>query len=222
MLANAASERLQQAKQQMYRTHILDVAEEVLAEHGYEGAQVKLVARRARISLSTLYGYFDNKMTLYRAIHARRLQLLMAELAALEQQDAQPLEQMLAAIGVYIAYHMKHPNYLRMHLREGTNWSCADGLLSPEQLASWRQGQQQMAGTFKAGMQSGVFVRVDPLLAARTTNASHPVALAQWVTEGMVMAPDQLIERLRAQFIRAFCAPARIVDLLAEHVPGER
>ena len=61
--------RLQEAKQIMYRNHILDVGEEVFAELGYEGTQVKMVAAQAEISLSTLYGHFKNKMELYHNLY---------------------------------------------------------------------------------------------------------------------------------------------------------
>ena len=119
MLASPPDNRLQEARQLMYRTHILDVAEEVFAELGYDGTQVKVVAKRAKISLSTLYGHFNNKTALYRGVHARRLEDLMGRLGDIGHEHAEPLEQMLAAIGIYIAFHMENPGYLKMHLREG-------------------------------------------------------------------------------------------------------
>jgi len=209
--------RLQEAKQQMYRTHILDVAEEVFAELGYEGTQVKVVATRAKISLSTLYGYFKNKSELYRGVHARRLTDLMGRLATVGKDHATPLEQLLGAMEVYISFHMQETNYLKMHLREGNAWSQANGLYSPEQLLTWQKGLETMAGTFKVGMKSGVFVKDNPMLAARTTNAMHQVALCQWVEDGMKMTPKKLVSRIHQQFIRSFCVPEKIGRLLRDY-----
>ena len=211
------STRLQEARQEMYRAHILDVAEEVFAEFGFEGTQVKMVAAHAQISLSTLYGRFPNKMELYRAVHGRRLEALMKRVSVVGIEYAGPLKQMLAAIEVYIGFHMEHPNYLKMHLREGNAWSQAHGLLSPEQRMNWEAGLKRMAKTFKAGMKTGVFAKDTPLLAARTTNAMHQVALSQWVDDGMRMKPGTVIARIHAQFIRAFCAPEKIIELLSDY-----
>jgi len=215
--STSVTHSLQEAKQALYRTHILDIAEEVFASQGYEGTQVKSVAAHAKISLSTLYGHFRNKPSLYRAVHARRLEDLMKRLSSVGQLHSGALEQMLAGIDGYISFHMEHPNYLKMHLREGNAWSEANGLYSPEQLETWRKGLERMAGTFKAGMKAGVFVKDDPLLAARTTNALHQVTLSHWVDGGMKMEESKLLTRVHAQFIRSFCVPEQVMELLSAH-----
>lgn len=213
----AETRSLQRAKKQMYRTHILDVAEQVFAQYGFEGTQVKMVATQAQISLSTLYSGFSNKMDLYRAVHARRLEDLMKRVAQAGAKRRAPLEQMLAGMQVYVGFHMEHPNYLRMHLQEGNAWSQAHGLLSPEQLVNWEVGLKRMAKTFRAGMKSGVFVKGDPFLAARTTNAMHQVALSHWVEDGMGTNPEKIVTQIHRQFIRAFCEPSQVVQILSEY-----
>ena len=218
---NPAKNRLHQAKEQMYRSHILDVGEEVFAELGYEGTQVKMVAAQAKISLSTLYGHFKNKMELYRGVHARRLNELMPRLDTVGREHSNPLAQILAAVEMYIGFHMDNPNYLKMHLREGNAWSQANGLYSPEQLINWQRGLETMAKTFKAGMKSGIFVEDNPMLVARTTNAMHQVVLSQWVEDGMKMQPQNLIPRIHSQFIRAFCVPKKISQLLKQYGPEQ-
>jgi AcrR family transcriptional regulator len=213
----ADTSSLKQAKKQIYRTHILDVAEQVFAQCGFEGTQVKVVAAQAQISLSTLYSGFSNKMDLYRAVHARRLEDLMKRVAQAGAKRRAPLEQMLAGMQVYVGFHMEHPNYLRMHLQEGNAWSQAHGLLSPEQLVNWEVGLKRMAKTFRAGMKSGVFVKGDPVLAARTTNAMHQVTLSHWVEEGMRTKPEKIVLQIHRQFIRAFCEPSQMIQILSEY-----
>ena len=203
---------LQQAKQDLYKSHILDVAEAVFAHSGYEGTAVKTVAAEARISLSTLYSHFANKSALYRGVHARRLKVLMGRLK--EVGRTEPLQQILAAMEIYIAFHMEHPNYLLMHLREGNAWSEETGLHSPEQRATWRAGIETMAKTFRAGIRSGVFVKEDPRLLARTTNALHQVALSHWVETGMKTPQKTVVRTLQGQFIRSFCRPEHLTRLL--------
>lgn len=212
--ARASHHALKAAKEQVYREHILDSGELVFSEFGFEKTQVKFVAKRAQVSLSTLYGHYSNKMELYRSVHARRLAQLMERLTVAAASRQEPLEQMLGAIEVYVGFHMEYPIYLKMHLREGNTWSQANGLFSPEQQVNWQRGLKRMAKTFKAGMDKGIFVKDDPVLLARTTNAMHQVALEQWVEKGMRAKPALVIGRLHHQFIRAFCMPNRVLKLL--------
>ena len=141
----------------------------------------------------------------------------MESLSAVGREYDAPLDQMLAAMDGYIVFHMEHPNYLKMHLREGNAWSESNGLYSPEQLDTWREGLKRMAGTFKAGMKAGVFVKDEPLLAARMTNAMHQVTLSHWVDGGMKMSQSKLLKRVHAQFIRSFCLPQKVPDLLSSY-----
>ena len=200
----------------MYREHILDTAEEVFAESGFDGTKMKAVATAAAISLSTLYSHFEPKLALYRGVHARRLTALMAQLKAAGRPEATRLTQMLDGIAVYVAFHIEHPNYLRMHLRDDLAWSQPDRLRSPEQLGTWKRGIERMARTFGGGMRDGIFVEDDPILCARTTNAMHQVALSHWVDTGMEESASAVIGRIHQRFLRTFCTPDRVPALLAE------
>ncbi len=50
---------------------LLDAAEAVLAEHGYEAATMSAVARRAGASIGSLYQFFPNKAALAAALRNR-------------------------------------------------------------------------------------------------------------------------------------------------------
>lgn len=198
-----------------YRDAVLDAAEGVFAASGYAGAKMADVAKAARISLASLYGRWADKMGLYRAVHGRRLAELMARVRAVEPDPADVLGPMLAGMRAYVRFHMEHPRYLQMHLREGTSWSGPGELLSPEQIDAWAGGLRRMARAFERGMDAGLFVRDDAELCARTVNALHQVALAHWHARGMREAPAAVLARLDAQFVRTFCTPERVPSLLA-------
>lgn len=201
-------------RERAYRAGVLDAAEGVFAASGYAGTKMADVAKAARISLSSLYGRWSDKMGLYRAVHGRRLAGLMARVRAVEPDPDDVLGPMLAGMRAYVRFHMEHPRYLQMHLREGTSWSGPGELLSPEQIDAWAGGLRRMARAFERGMDAGLFERDDPELCARTVNALHQVALAHWHGRGMREAPEAVLARLDAQFVRTFCAPARVPSLL--------
>lgn len=206
--------RVRDAKAASYRDLILDVAERELSKHGYERTMVKTVAAEAAVSLATVYTHFPTKMDLYRAVHDRRLTSLGEALAELKTDRKDPLHGLLASMRVYVTFHMTHPTWLGMHLREGNAWSDADRLLSPEQTKAWNRGIKLMARAFQAGIDAGVFAFDDPMLLARTTNAMHQVALSRWVDLGMKESVEPVVTRMQQRFVRAFCVPQRVPELL--------
>jgi AcrR family transcriptional regulator len=215
-MPSGLNERVRGAKEASYRDLILDVAEEELAAQGFESTHMKEVAGSAAISLATLYARFPTKMDLYRAVHERRLKSLNAALADGADPSAEPLPRMLTAMRIYVTFHMTHPAWLRMHLREGNAWSGDERLRSPEQLNAWNRGLRAMAKTFRAGIEQGVFADDDPVLLGRMTNAMHQVVLSRWVDEGMKEAPDAVVAKMQARFVRAFCVPERVPEILSK------
>jgi AcrR family transcriptional regulator len=198
---------MRDARHALYREHVLDAAEEIFAETGYEATTVQSVAAAAGVSLATLYGVFKNKWDLYRGVHSRRIQALYGFIRTKGEAPTDPLDRMLAGIDAYIEFHMMHPHYLCMHLREGHLWSRAE-LPTPEQQAAWAGGLRMMAKAFELGIRAGIYVDDDrPELMARTTMAIHQVRLAQWVDDGMKESVAKVTDQVHRQFIRAFCRP---------------
>jgi AcrR family transcriptional regulator len=221
MARSAAKERVRDARQTMYQGLVLDAAEAVFAEHGYDAAKVQSMAAAAGVSLATLYATFETKWDIYRAVHARRLEALHAAVSARGAAAGGPLDWMLSGIDAYVEFHMQHPNYLRMHLREGHAWATAATLRSPEQLSAWQEGLQTVARAFELGIASGIYVDDErPLLMARTMMAMHQVRLADWVAGGMQESVAAVTAKMHRQFIRTFCRPdiadARLVDEKAQ------
>jgi AcrR family transcriptional regulator len=58
---------------------IIDAAEAVFSECGFDRAKLEEVARRAGVSKGTLYLYFDSKESLFRAMIRARIEPFLAE-----------------------------------------------------------------------------------------------------------------------------------------------
>jgi AcrR family transcriptional regulator len=56
------------------RAAILEAAEEVFTEHGYSGASIREIARRAEVSSALLYWFFPNKAKLFAAVILARVE----------------------------------------------------------------------------------------------------------------------------------------------------
>jgi AcrR family transcriptional regulator len=72
------------------RTRILDAAEELFMQHGFEGTSMRLLTARAEVNLAAVNYHFGSKHALIEAVFRRRLDPMnAARLAALEQIEAE-------------------------------------------------------------------------------------------------------------------------------------
>lgn len=84
---------------------ILDIAEKVFANEGFDSASIRSIAAGAGVNLPTIYYYFDSKLGLIQAVLDRRVRPLGLEHLALLQQFADeaggqpvPVEKILEAM----------------------------------------------------------------------------------------------------------------------------
>ncbi|HWY24665.1 MAG TPA: TetR/AcrR family transcriptional regulator [Nevskia sp.] len=77
---------------------LLEAAEAVFLEHGYEGASIEEIVRRVGGSKASLYSYFGSKENLFWEVLNQLSDRFMTELAVPTQADAD-IEGTLAAIG---------------------------------------------------------------------------------------------------------------------------
>lgn len=212
----ATKKRVKEARNAMYRELIIEAAERVFADQGFEATRVQAVAREAGISLATLYGVFPGKFELYSAIQEERTSELMALVAEAIEPGLDPIDLLLAGIEAYLRFHMDHVDYLRMHLREGHLWTTESSLRVTAQGTAWQNGIELGTAAFKAAIDQGLMVQDDPLLLFRTVVAMHQVRLADWVEKDMEASSDEVMAAIRNQFVRAFCTPEVIAKRLGK------
>jgi AcrR family transcriptional regulator len=99
------------------RELIEQAATEIFAEHGYQGASIDEIARRAGVSAPVVYDHFASKEELHRRLLERQRDELVAfwtERMPLPE-GAGALEGLLDA---YFAYVEAHPFAYRMYFRD--------------------------------------------------------------------------------------------------------
>jgi AcrR family transcriptional regulator len=208
-------QRLADARRVIYRTAILDAAEKEFAQHGYDATKVQAIARTAAVSLATLYATFPKKWDIYRALHQERLDALLRDVGGRVLGARTAFDRLRGGLEGYMRFHMEHPDFLRVQLKERVPWGTTDQLRSPEQTRAWEAGLQMMIAAFADGIRSGVFVDDDPEVCARTATAMSQVRLASWVDRDMTQDKDAVARAAMLQFVRTFVRPERVAELAA-------
>src|ERR1700690_3413356 len=105
------------------REAILNAAEEVFAQHGFDGARVDDIAEKASYNKSLIFQYFDDKLGLYAAVVRRaddQTRVMQDKaLMALRDEEAvhspkQLRDLMGAYVGQYFDYLIEHPQVMRI------------------------------------------------------------------------------------------------------------
>jgi AcrR family transcriptional regulator len=203
-VARKARDAAREARNEVYRQHILEAAEQVFAEHGFDATKVQDIAAACGLSMGTIYGIFPGKTELYSALLQDRGQELLAAARAVAERRIGAREALYALIEVYIEYFLAHPAFLRMHLRSGASWALGPALGTETQVGYWQDVHALQTEVFRRGIAEGVFVDEDPSYLAKLFSVMDQVLLAEWVEGGMRADRATLVGRLRAQAERSF------------------
>ena len=198
------------------REAILNAAEEVFAEHGFDGARIDAIAEVAGYNKSLIFHYYDDKLGLYSAVlkridqqasvlQARILEPLLADERL--TSDASKFRTFLRTVMQLIFdFLVEHPHMLRMLAWEGAEgWQTMRKIasqFSSDDVQLFRRllGKAQEAGLIRPG--------TDPLMMlimAYSTSLSYLTftPMLEIAFEEDLSSPDAL-ERARemiAEFV---------------------
>lgn len=96
------------------RELVLDAAERVMAEHGFEGATVARVVEEAGIPLSSVYHYYGSKDGILLAVMQRGAERFFDDLPDWERRMGRPAEHLAAAVSSAVVALECHPDFLRL------------------------------------------------------------------------------------------------------------
>jgi len=123
------------------REAILNAAEQVFAEHGFDGARIDAIAKVAGYNKSLIFQYFDDKLKLYSEVIRRAdeqtREMQNEALAGFASETAIGPEQVRGLlrqfVGWYFDYLLAHPQIMRIY-----NWECAEGWQTFSKILSQR------------------------------------------------------------------------------------
>lgn len=205
----AKREAVRQARRDMHRQHLVEAAERVFADRGYEATRMQDVAAEAGLALATVYALVGGKEELYAEVHLVRGRALLERALAGTVGADSAFAGLLLGVRAYAEYLLGHPDYLRLHLQESQPWALAPRFTSKAQGQLWREGLELTVEVFRAAIAEGSVIDESPMRLARLMIAAHQVLLGEWVEEGMKEAPALLIQRMQAHLERTFGSARR-------------
>jgi TetR/AcrR family transcriptional regulator len=125
------------------REAILNAAEKVFAEHGFDGARIDAIAATANYNKSLLFHYFGDKLGLYAAVlrradeHMNEQQMQVIVALAQEEDTAFKANKfrilLKTAMEAFFDYLVEHPHFIRIVL-----WEMAEGWQTYAKIISQR------------------------------------------------------------------------------------
>ncbi|PCM44621.1 TetR/AcrR family transcriptional regulator [Marinobacter sp. ANT_B65] len=150
--------RREQEKQARYDT-ILDAAERVFSEKGYERTSMDDIARTASLSRALLYVYFKDKAAIQRGIMLRAGYSLSERFRAARKTADTGLAQIRAMGESYYRFYMEEPDYFSALTTASTAMAEADEAQTMEMLCSKSELMKLMTEAINLGLEDGTMSR---------------------------------------------------------------
>jgi len=96
------------------RELVLDAAERVMAEHGFEAATLARVVAEAGVPMSSVYHYFGSKDGILLAVMERGADRFFADLPDLTRRAGRPAQHLARVVSAVIGTLERHPDFLRL------------------------------------------------------------------------------------------------------------
>lgn len=103
-------------REKIQRTNeILNSAEKLFFEKGYDGVSMDEIANNVELSKGTLYLYFKNKQSLYFAIINKGLKILLEAFQEARDQEKTGYKRIMSIVLKFANYMQKYGNYYELN-----------------------------------------------------------------------------------------------------------
>lgn len=141
------------------RARLLDKAEELFSEHGFEGTSVRQLAGEAGVNISMISYYFGSKEKLFEALVEERTALIRDRLKGLNEHSEDPVTRLEEMIRLYVERFISQPRFHRLLFHEVSinrrpelQEAIAEVLM---------RNVEQLRRILSDGIRAGVFKEVD-------------------------------------------------------------
>lgn len=183
-------------REQRFRTNlVLEAAEGVFGAQGFQGASMEDIARKAELSVGSLYNVFPGKEALFAAVIERRQEEFLAGAEAATAKHQSALGQLDQLVTFAFAYFERHEDVFQLYLSatSGFLWNIRRTL---GEGAFQRQVRfvEFVSGICRRGITTERWPRADPDTLAWALIALLNAFITRWVS---TVPREPLSARLR-------------------------
>lgn len=187
---------IQDARRAMYRRQILAAAEHEFARAGFDGVRMEAIAATAGVSLATVYKTFAGKADIWDALHADRMEALLASVGDATPAEGSALDRLLAGIAGVARFLMENDDYLDLNLHAGFSWAGSVEEGRGVQRSVWSAGQETLAAGIKAANEDGSVRELRPAIAVGMIVSGLQVWLSEWAASGRDRDAGEVIDEM--------------------------
>jgi AcrR family transcriptional regulator len=96
------------------RELVLDAAERVMAEHGFEAATLARVVEESGVPMSSVYHYYGSKDGILLAVMERGAERFFADLPEWNRRSGRPTQHLATVIAATVGALERHPSFLSL------------------------------------------------------------------------------------------------------------
>ena len=185
------------------RKYILECAEKLFADKGFDGVTVADIAKASEFSVGSLYLFFDNKEALIQSLLLERVQQVTDILESELERDISPLKKLENVIEGILVMFTEHFDYFRVFEKEvrGSQWGCSKEILGGEFHKILIRGYECLAAIFQQGIDEGVFKKdIEPLYMAFFLDACLHSLVMYTVIHGKNLPIEKVREGMQDMF----------------------
>ena len=149
-------------ERQRHIAEILEAAEAVFAEKGYEGARMNDIARKAEFSVGYLYQTWESKEQLFVSLIESKFSEFKRSLEERIDAAAGPLEQIILLIDAHADLIDRNRAFTRLYVDESLPQPRALGAVGDRLARAHTTYLRFVEKIFERGTKAGVFVDLRP------------------------------------------------------------
>jgi len=108
-----SKQRREREKEEL-RQEILDAARELFVQEGYENVSMRRIAEKIEYSPTTIYLYFDDKVSLLYAICEETFARLARRMETIAKDADDPVLALKKGCRAYVDFGLKYPNHYKV------------------------------------------------------------------------------------------------------------
>ncbi len=201
-MALTPSQRRRQREREAHRRAILDAAERLLSEKGFDAVTMEELAREAEFSVGALYMFFDNKEDLCGEVLLKIAKEFGCDFKTLLAQKTDPMDAIAAVVELRLRCMEKHAKFFRviMGLMPGSR-AFPDHAIPASCVKQYENYIWQVSTLWRRAIVSGRAKRIDPLYATLAMEGAINAFSAYWSRKNINLSiPEQMLI-LRRSFL---------------------